>query len=62
MDEFFNGNEILEIQDRIINWSYSDYCNWCLVRKKTPMNYINFLELEGEEKEKRRSESARYMR
>ena len=45
-NEFFTGNEILEIQNRIINWNYIDYFRWCKVRNKKPLNYNDFLEIE----------------
>jgi hypothetical protein len=59
--EFFTGNELIEIRERIINWRYSDYCNWCKVRNKKPMNYILFLEIESKEIDKRKDEHDRYL-
>lgn len=61
MDEFYNGNELIEIRSRIINWHYNDYLNWCKIRKKQPMRYIDFLEIESQEIEKRRGKSDRYL-
>jgi hypothetical protein len=60
-DEFFTGNEILEVRKRIINWRYKDYCNWCKIRNKKPIDYVTFLEIERDEIQKWRDENTRYL-